>query len=133
MDKPQIKRIVVEFIAHENQRYPTVGDYWLDDDTLQVRVSRMDDPRYGQLVLIHEMVEALICLECGISFHEIDAFDMQFEDERERGVHSPEDEPGDDPRAPYRKEHLLATGIEKILASVLGVDWKQYSNVVERL
>ena len=31
------------------------------------------------------------------------------------------------------KEHLLAAGIEKIMASLLDIDWKKYDNTINEL
>ncbi len=44
-----------------------------------------------------------------------------------------EDEPGDDPTAPYVKQHCLATGIERILAQQWGVVWSEYADELEAL
>jgi hypothetical protein len=42
---------------------------------------------------------------------------------------SPE-KPGDDPRAPYHKQHVFAENIERLLAAELGVDWSAYDKEV---
>jgi hypothetical protein len=39
-------------------------------------------------------------------------------------------EPGDDPRAPYHKQHVFAENIERLLAAELGVDWSAYDKEV---
>jgi hypothetical protein len=39
-------RINIEVIPHEQQRYPTVGDYWMEDGVQQVRISGLPDWRY---------------------------------------------------------------------------------------
>jgi len=40
-------------------------------------------------------------------------------------------EPGDDPRAPYYREHQFASGMERLMAAELGVDWQQYTGMAE--
>ena len=55
---------------------------------------------------------------------------MAFEKARKKGN---EDEPGDDPRAPYVVQHCIATGVERILAALLGVSWKRYEEAINRL
>jgi hypothetical protein len=40
-------------------------------------------------------------------------------------------EPGDDPRAPYYREHQFASGMERLMAAELGIDWQQYMGLVE--
>jgi len=142
-------RIVIQACDHAEQRYPTAGDYWDDEaGNLQVRVSKMGDWRYEALVGVHEVIEALLCRHDGVSFAEIDAFDKEFEEAR---ANSPaltakgiggrfftfrgrkidiDAEPGDQPDAPYARQHAIATGIERILAVMLGVDWTAYSEAV---
>src|SRR5690242_9026174 len=115
-------KIVIETIPHEQQRYPTCGDYWLDPDgTLQIRVSKLPSPDQEHLIAVHELVEAILVGAAGIPFSAVDRFDKLFEAERESGKHGTA-EPGDDPRAPYRNAHCVATGIERLVAGCLRVD-----------
>lgn len=126
--------MLAEEIPHQDQRYPTCGDYFTGPTgLLHFRISSMPDWRYARLVLIHELIEQTLCQDAGVSEKAIDAFDIKFEGERARGKHSPTDEPGDDPRAPYRRQHLMATAIEKMLAAALGVNWKVYDAAVSAL
>src|SRR5262249_16119866 len=92
-------------IPHQEQRYPTVGDYWLDGDTWQFRISKMSDWRYEILVLIHEIVEWVWVQYKEIKLEHIDALDIQFEKDREEGKHAEDEEPGDGPQAPYHWAH----------------------------
>ena len=124
-------RINVEVIPHEEQRYPTVGDYWMEDGIQQVRVSHMKDWRYEILVAVHEIVELAITRHRGISEERISDFDVAFEQARERNEIT--GEPGDDPAAPYRNEHFFATNLERLLASELDVDWFEYERYVDGL
>lgn len=95
-------RINIETIPHEKQRYPTVGDYWEDNDELQqVRVSEMQDWRYEALVAVHELIEMILVKHRGISEESITEFDIAFEQSREVGRVL--GEPGNDPRAPYQR------------------------------
>jgi hypothetical protein len=125
-------RISIETIDHSKQRYPTVGDWiiHLKKDEITIRVSKMGNWRYELLVGIHELVEVLLCLDRGIPQSLVDDFDKQFE---ERRIDGNTDEPGDDPHAPYRREHFFATSIERLLSAELGVDWKTYDDVVSSL
>ena len=125
-----ITKITVEFIPTENQRYLTVGDYIKDHGHLRVFVSKMNDNRHELLVAVHEVIEAMLTEHRGIKEEDITAFDIEFEKKR---AEYNTDEPGDDSAAPYRKEHLFATGIEKLLASELDVDWKKYDEEVNSL
>lgn len=124
--------IDVKVIPHNQQRYETVGDWYFnpDNNRLTIRVSAMRDRKYEFLVALHEQVESMLCLERGICEKEITLFDMAFEAKREAGN---TDEPGDDPAAPYRKEHFFATSIERLAAAELGVDWRKYEEAVNSL
>lgn len=123
----------VEVIAHAQQRYPTSGDWYFEGKDLVIRVSKLSDWRREMLVVVHELVEVLICKHRGISQAAVDAFDKKFEADRAKGRHGQDEEPGDDPKAPYRKEHFFATNIEALLAAELGVDWGSYEKELQDL
>jgi hypothetical protein len=118
--------IVARVIPHDEQRYETVGD-WRFHTALQVRVSEMRDWRYEMLVTIHEIVEAVLCRAAGIHDDVVDAFDAEHAQLGGKG------EPGDSPDAPYRRQHGIATGIERLLAAEMGVDWVAYEEAVNAL
>ena len=122
-------KIIIESIPHCEQRYETVGDWQVNGNTINVRVSRMQDD-YDFLVGIHEAIEAYLCVKRGVTPELVDAFDTAFEEARADGN---EDEPGDDPNAPYRKEHFFATSVERLLAAELGVDWSEYDKAINAL
>ena len=124
---------VLTHIPHSEQRYETVGDWIPSRHGVKIRVSKMKDPRYVYLVQVHELVEYRLCAERGITDKQVIAFDKKFEEERAKGLHNKRAEPGNDPRAPYRKEHQFATKIEKEIATKLNVDWEDYSKTVESL
>ncbi len=116
-------------IPHNEQRYETAGDWQAQKDgSCHITVSRLPDPRYEILVAIHELIEATLCAQRGIKQSDVDTFDQLFEHERGNlgALHGPDDEPGDDPRAPYRRQHRIATAIEMLLATEMGVDWADY-------
>lgn len=124
-------RITIETIAHNQQRYSTVGDWFFDEaGNLTIRVSQLSDWKREALVAVHELVEVLLCKEAGVSQAIVDKFDREFEEHRH-----PDnvDEPGDDPAAPYVKQHCIATGVERLLAAQLGVNWKEYEQELEAL
>ena|ERR1041385_1144907 len=124
-------RINIETIPHENQRYPTVGDYWQEGEVEQVRISSMKDWRYEVLVTVHELVEMALTRHRGISEESITNFDVKFEAKRLDGLRA--GEPGDDPEAPYRREHMFATNLERMLAAELDVEWPEYERYVDSL
>ena len=122
--------VKIETIPHDQHRYPTVGDWYFEGDDLVIKVSKLSDWRREMLIAIHELAEVLLCKQRGISAESVDAFDKAFEASR-----SPDndDEPGDEPDAPYVKEHCIATGIERIMAAELGVSWKDYEQELSAL
>lgn len=122
-----MKPINCKTIPHTEHRYPTVGDYWETPDTIEVRVSDMGDLRYETLVKVHELVELALLKSRNVPLVITDDFDIQFEAERAQGKHGPDDEPGDDPRCPYRHEHRFAENIERQLAHEFGVNWDEYN------
>ncbi|MHB8362817.1 MAG: hypothetical protein ACYDBX_04330 [Patescibacteria group bacterium] len=123
-------KIVINVVPHDRQRYKTAGDWFFDGDNLFIKVSDMGNEDFAFLVAIHEMVEAWLCKKLDISEEEITKFDMRFEANRKDGN---TDEPGDDVNSPYADEHLLATGIEKIICSALGIKWAEYDKTVNNL
>jgi len=124
-------KITIESTPHKLQRYPTVGDWYRDaNGDLVIKVSQMSDWRFMALVALHELVEVLLCDHRGIRQETVDKFDIEFEAHRHPDNF---DEPGDDPQAPYKKEHCFATGVERLLAAELGVDWSTYADEIDSL
>lgn len=124
-------KIEIHTIPHSRQRYETVGDWrYGTDGTWLFFVSELGNWRMEMAVAIHEIVECALCRYGGISVTEVDEFDMAYESQRK-----PEDysEPGDDPRAPYHKQHCIATGIERIIVCMLGLSWKDYDDKINSL
>jgi hypothetical protein len=124
-------KIIIETIPHKDQPYPTVGDWRRDPDgALRIRVSEEIGDKHALLVALHELVEVTLCEERGITCDMVDEFDRNFEAGREPGN---TDEPGDDPGAPYRREHFFATNVERMMALELGVDWSWYEESICKL
>lgn len=122
--------VSIKVIPHHKQRYRTPGDWVLAGNELRIFVSKLPDWRHEALIAVHELVEVLICVHKGITQDLVDAFDQNYERERDDGFHEPGDEPGDDPSAPYHFAHSAATGVERVLAVALGVRWKTYEDAV---
>ena len=117
----------VELVKHEDQRYPTVGDWYFEDEAIVIRVSDVNNPLYSMLVAIHEIVEVVLCQQHGINQEDVDAFDTAHS-----LLHDPKyPEPGEDPAAPYFKEHAIATLVERLVARSAGVHWLTYSDAID--
>jgi len=120
--------IKLQTIPHKNQRYETVGDWIVRHGKLrEIYVSDMHNEDYALLVAVHELLEAAICLKRGVTQKQVDEFDKAFEAVREDGN---TEEPGDQPDAPYYREHQFATKVERMLAQELGVEWDVYDRTV---
>ena len=123
--------ITIQTIPHKEQRYDTVGDWqFTEAGDLTITVSAMPDWRYEALVAFHEFAEALLCQARGITAEQVDAFDKAFIPPAGWSAFL---EPGDDPAAPYRKEHFFATTVERMLAAEFGFDWHTYDEAVGAL
>lgn len=115
--------IHIKVIPESEMRPEVNGADWFFDSNgdLQVRVSPMSDWRREVLLGIHEAVEAIMCMHNGVSQAAVDAFDLEYDKTHAFDVNA-----GDDPKAPYVREHCLATAIERILCAELEVNWQEY-------
>lgn len=113
--------------------YATAGDwrFWTNG-SLEVTVSQMGDPDAEFVVMIHELIEAYLCRKNSITHDQVSEFDRLFEAERENGKHSAMAEPGDDPRAPYRRTHQFATAIEMLILHELGGSWPDHCREIAK-
>lgn len=126
--------VEIKVIPHDAQAYETCGNWRFDQNgNLLIEVSDTGNWKHAALIALHEFIEVCLCKDRSIIQEAVDAFDLNYEKERKEGKHSPQDEPGDDPAAPYRKEHSIATGIERIMAAELNVDWGEYEKVIVAL
>ena len=90
----------------------------------------MKNWKHMLLVARHELDEMALCIDRGISEPSITEFDIQFEKEREQGLHRQNEEAGDSPKAPYREPHFIATNGERTFSVPLKVDWDEYDIAV---
>jgi len=128
------KSFTIQFIPHNDQRYETCGDWQYDvDGNHIIYVSSLPDQRMSWLIGFHELAEFMLCLDRGIKQEDVDAFDIQYEKEREEGLHEDWEEPGYDPRAIYKKEHFFAESVERQLSMQFGIDWSEYDKKVMSL
>ena len=121
----------IKTIPHDQHRYTTAGDYWDEGDKEVFRVSDMGDWRYEFLVAFHELIEKTLLRIKGVDLADVDAFDIQYE--IDHAGHDIDNEPGNDPQAPYYREHQCATGLERTMAALMGVDWQAYERALEAL
>ncbi len=123
--------IRIETIPIEQMRYPTVGDYWYDNEgVLQVRVAEIGSEIYHKMIAIHELVEEALTKHNGIPEEEITKFDIEFENNRKEGNY---DEPGFSVGCPYILEHTFATSVELGMCAVGKIDFNLYDKTVNEL
>ena len=102
-------------------------DWQFIDGELVIKVSDMGNWQYNFLAAAHELVEAVLCHARGITDGDVDKFDQSWTE------HDGLDGPGDDPTAPYYREHRVADVVERLLAFCLGVTWTDYEDAMEAL
>jgi len=117
----------------EEMRYLTTGDYYKskEGDIVVTADFKNDDQNF--LVLIHELVEFYLTQKRGVSDDEVMKFDEWFEKGKAAGKFGKYPSPGWHPRSPYKKEHLFALKIEKLIAKELGVDLEKYWEADDRV
>lgn len=108
-------RVEIDFLSPESMRYPTLGDWQWEGDTLHIRADETAEQPF--LVALHELVEAWLCRQAGITEADVDAFDLAFVAPDD----DPDAEPGDHPDAPYRIQHRQAMMVEMLTALFMGV------------
>jgi hypothetical protein len=114
-----LTRIIIEAVPPDQMRLDAYkeegcGDWYFDAvGDLHIRVAGADalDQDDVFLIALHELIEAKLCLRDGVTQGAVDAFDSAF---------TGDGEPGDNPVAPYRKQHRVAMLIEHQLALMMG-------------
>ena len=131
-------KILIETIAHPNQRYDTCGDWTVSPEgNWYIKESSLHNWKQEILIAIHELVEMTLCRAKGITAKEVDDFDLKYEKGFFVGTvwhgGGQAGEPGDDPEAPYYEQHQIASVVERLVAIKMGVDWLAYSDQVDNL
>ena len=105
----------------------TGADWWFDGwGHLEVRVAlELTDWRERACLIVHEVTEAIMCQHLGITVAQVDDYDAKWEAEHPGDSST---DVGDIDDCPYRVPHNYATAIERILAGVLGVSWREYDD-----
>ena len=99
--------------------------FWDADGDLQVRICPMSDQRMEIALLLHETFEALLCHHDKITQKQVDEFDQKYDQDHPDETDC---EAGDDPGAPYKVQHSLATAVERIYTAHVGLDWRTYDD-----
>jgi hypothetical protein len=115
-------RIFIETVESENIRNKDVGDWYESDNGIKIiKVLGGIPEDYSFLIALHEMLEQKYCEKAGIKEEDVTKFDAIYN----TGFGSME--AGDSPKAPYHKQHQMATVIEKLVCNALRINWNTYS------
>ena len=125
-----LEDITIKSIPHRLQAYDTSGNYGRRGKETWFEVAHLPDWRYEALVAVDELVEYFLCKDRGIKIKDIDKFDIKtvFEIDPKN-----QNDPGRSKHAPYHKEHMFATRIEKLLCKEFGIDWENYDKSFDNL
>jgi hypothetical protein len=115
----------IQVIPRQQMRPEVDGaDWWFDEHgDLQVRVCPMSDWRYEIALAFHEAFEGALCKNNGVTVAEVDRFDQEFDLTH---PNEPDLNAGDDPKAPYRKEHNYSTIVDRLFIGACGLDFGEY-------
>ena len=108
-DMPKQINIMFIPIGCMRPQYRDGYDYWVDErGILQIRIAEFENPDFTLYWAIHELLEFWRCTKKGVTLKAIEDFDaIAFA----KGI----DDPGSEPDAPYRKEHMQSLLIQDIL------------------
>lgn len=123
-----MKSITIKFIPHSEQRLAAIGDWYFDaDGNLEVRVSDCGDWRYNFLFARHEMDEAILCKNAGITTEMVDEDQLNAKD-----TDDPDSFSGY-PSARLQNQHNDALAFEWQMSRLLGVDWLSYGEAFAKI
>jgi hypothetical protein len=118
--------VQINIVPPSEMRYATVGDWQHHvkngKQTLVITVADTGDSGSNMLVAIHELVEATLCDQNGVTEAQVDKWDKD---------HADADEPGEVKGAPYFAEHHIATSVEMMLAPHYDLNWAEHERHVE--
>jgi hypothetical protein len=129
MNATAIRTVTIHVIPPAAMRYATVGDWQLRQEgrglALKISVADSGAWRTDLLVALHELVEAVLCHDAGITAAQVDAWD--------NGPGKAMDDPGESPQAPYHRQHMFAEALERRVAEQLGVRWADHELLIDAI
>jgi hypothetical protein len=114
--------ITIDFIKPESNRYVTHGDWYEKDGNMVITSTAYGNENGSFLISLHELVEAWLCKHDGVAEEDVSAWDL---------CHPDAPEPAEVEGSPYRKQHDVATQVEKIVCAAMGIDWENHNRWVE--
>jgi len=113
--------LTIDFIRPEANRYVTHGDWYEKDGKLVITSTAYGNENGSFLISLHELVEAWLCKHDGVAEEDVSAWDL---------CHPDAEEPAEVEGSPYRKQHDVATQVEKIVCAAMGIDWENHERWV---
>lgn len=126
-------KTIIESVPLKLQRFITLGDYYFKKGVRYFRITKTKNDLYDDIIFLHEFVEEITTRAKGIKEKEIMKHDLWFEGEVKKGNFPDDAEPGEHKNAPYRRQHLFAEKIERMVIKELNIDWKEYSDYLNKL
>lgn len=125
------KKIKIEIVPLKKQRYETLGDYFEKDGILHFKITDTGNTFFNKLILIHELIEQTLTEAKGIKESQILRHDLEFEKLIKDGKVEADAEPGEHKNSPYRKEHVLAETVERLMLNHLNqYTFKEYNDKI---
>jgi hypothetical protein len=125
------QKIKVEIVPLKKQRYETLGDYYEKNGVLHFKITDTGSPLHNKLILIHELIEQTLTEAKGIKESIILRHDLEFEKLIKDGLVPEDAEPGEHKNSPYRKEHILAETVERLMLNHLNQEtFTEYSEKI---
>jgi len=108
--------------------YPDIGSWKVNADNSPAVISCADtgDDVSNCGILIHEIVESVLCWVHGVKEEDVSSFDQQWFKEQKEGKHHEDDEPGYSTEAPYHLWHLVAERVERCFIENAGMMWSHH-------
>lgn len=113
--------------------FPDIGDWKINADNSLAAVLAADTGNdiSNAAILLHEFIEGILCWIHGVREEDVLRFDKMWFEEQSQGKHTEDDEPGYDPRSPYRDWHLVAERFEREFVEQCGMMWQHHSDNCE--
>lgn len=126
--------INIEFVPLEDMRYSSLGDYFYKNGVLHFKIVDTRNPLYNKIILIHEMIEQTLTEARGLKEEQILKYDLEFENLRKAGKVGEDDEPGEGKGSPYRREHILAEIVERLMLNHLDQKtFNEYTDIISKV
>lgn len=134
MNKKKTGKLEVEFVSLKEMRYDSLGDYFYKDGILHFKIVNTGNCLYNKIILIHELIEQTLTEAKGIKEEQIIKYDLEFENLRKAGKVGIDDEPGEGKGSPYRREHIIAEIVERMMLNHLDQKtFDEYTKIITKI